>query len=125
MITPSVGDLKPVDQATADRFAEELNLSPLIARILTLRGFTDNDAARCYLSSSLRSDLPSPFEMADMDAAVRRIVDAVRNQEQIGIWGDYDVDGTTGASVLVSFLREIGARADLSCAAPYRRGLRS
>ena len=102
--------LKPVDQATADRFAEELNLSPLIARILTLRGFTDNDATRCYLSSSLRSDLPSPFEMADMDAAVRRIIDAVRNQEQIGIWGDYDVDGTTGASVLVSFLREIGAQ---------------
>ena len=102
--------LKPVDEATAKRFAEELKLSPLIARILTLRGFTDNDATRCYLSSSLRSDLPSPFEMADMDAAVRRIVDAVRNQEQIGIWGDYDVDGTTGASVLVSFLREIGAQ---------------
>lgn len=102
--------LKPVDEATVKRFAEDLKLSSLIARILTLRGFTDNDATRCYLSSSLRSDLPSPFEMADMEAAVRRIVDAVRNEEQIGIWGDYDVDGTTGASVLVSFLREIGAQ---------------
>src|SRR5512147_770780 len=102
--------LKPVDESTAKRFAEELNVSPLIARILTLRGFTDSDATRCYLSSSLRSDLPSPFEMADMDAAVCRIVDAVRKNEQIGIWGDYDVDGTTGASVLVSFLREIGAQ---------------
>jgi len=102
--------LRPVDEATANRFAAELKLSPLIARILTLRGFIDNDATRCYLSSSLRSDLPSPFEMTDMDAAVRRIVDAVRNKEQIGIWGDYDVDGTTGASVLVSFLREIGAQ---------------
>ncbi|HEX6769127.1 MAG TPA: single-stranded-DNA-specific exonuclease RecJ [Candidatus Binatia bacterium] len=102
--------LKPVDESTVKRFAEDLKLSPLIARILTLRGFTDNDATRCYLSSSLRSDLPSPFEMADMDAAVRRIADAVRNKEQIGIWGDYDVDGTTGASVLVSFLREIGAQ---------------
>ena len=87
-----------------------MRLSPLIARILTLRGFTDNDATRCYLSSSLRSDLPSPFEMADMDAAVDRIVAAVTSNEQIGIWGDYDVDGTTGASVLVSFLREIGAK---------------
>lgn len=102
--------LRPVDEATANRFAAELKLSPLIARILTLRGFTDNDATRCYLSSSLRSDLPSPFEMADMEAAVRRIVDAVRNKEQIGIWGDYDVDGTTGAALLVSFLREIGAQ---------------
>jgi len=102
--------LKPIDESTVERLTEELKLSPLIARILTLRGFTDNDATRCYLSSSLRSDLPSPSEMADMDAAVHRIVDAVRNKEQIGIWGDYDVDGTTGASVLVSFLREIGAQ---------------
>ena len=102
--------LKAVDAPTANRLAEELKLSPLIAHILTLRGFNDNDGTRCYLSSSLRSDLPSPFEMADMDTAVRRIVDAVRNQERIGIWGDYDVDGTTGASVLVSFLREIGAQ---------------
>jgi single-stranded-DNA-specific exonuclease len=102
--------LKPVDHSAANRFAEDLKLSPLIARILASRGFTDNDATRCYLSSSLRADLPSPFVMADMDGAVRRIVDAVRNREQIGIWGDYDVDGTTGASVLVSFLREIGAQ---------------
>jgi single-stranded-DNA-specific exonuclease len=48
--------------------------------------------------------------MADMEAAVRRIVAAIKNRQQIGIWGDYDVDGTTGASVLVSFLREIGAQ---------------
>ena len=102
--------LKPTDDATIKRFADELKLSPLIARILTLRGFTDNDATRCYLSSSLRSDLPSPFAMAGMEAAVDRIVAAVTNDEQIGIWGDYDVDGTTGASVLVSFLREIGAK---------------
>ena len=65
--------------------------------------------ARRYLSSSLRADLPSPFEMADMEPAVRRVIDAIKNKEQIAIWGDYDVDGTTGAAVLVSFLREIGA----------------
>ena len=47
--------------------------------------------------------------MADMEPAVRRVIDAVKNKEQIAIWGDYDVDGTTGAAVLVSFLREIGA----------------
>ncbi|HSQ13074.1 MAG TPA: hypothetical protein VLM90_08650, partial [Candidatus Deferrimicrobium sp.] len=81
--------LKPSDEATVQRFADELKLSPLIARILSLRGFIDNDATRCYLSSSLRSDLPSPFEMAGMEAAVDRIVAAVTNNEQIGIWGDY------------------------------------
>jgi single-stranded-DNA-specific exonuclease len=63
-----------------------------------LRGFADTDSARCYLSSSLRDDLPSPFVMADMERAVERIFAALKNKQQIGIWGDYDVDGTTGAS---------------------------
>jgi single-stranded-DNA-specific exonuclease len=48
--------------------------------------------------------------MADMERAVERIVRAIIHNEGIAIWGDYDVDGTTGASVLVLFLREVGAR---------------
>jgi single-stranded-DNA-specific exonuclease len=102
--------LKEADPQSVARQSEQLNISPLLARILVLRGFADTSSARRYLSSSLRTDLPSPFEMADMEPAVQRLIEALRNKEQIGIWGDYDVDGTTGASVLVSFLREIGAQ---------------
>ncbi|MBI1996059.1 MAG: single-stranded-DNA-specific exonuclease RecJ [Deltaproteobacteria bacterium] len=101
--------LKQADEGIVARQSEQLKISPLLARLLVLRGLADADSARRYLSSSLRSDLPSPFEMAGMEAAVQRIVRAVKNKELIGIWGDYDVDGTTGAAVLVSFLREIGA----------------
>ena len=101
--------IKEVDLQSVARQSEQLKISPLLARILILRGCAEADSARRYLSSSLRADLPSPFEMADMGPAVRRIIDAVKNKEQIAIWGDYDVDGTTGAAVLVSFLREIGA----------------
>jgi single-stranded-DNA-specific exonuclease len=101
--------LKEVDLHTVARQSEQLKISPLLARILFLRGCAEDDTARRYLSSSLRADLPSPFEMADMERAVRRVIDAIKNKEQIAIWGDYDVDGTTGAAVLVSFLREIGA----------------
>lgn len=100
--------IKEADPQTVAHQSQQLNISPLLARILVQRGFTDAPSARRYLSSSLRSDLPSPFEMADMEAAVRRIVEAIQRKEQIGVWGDYDVDGTTGASVLVSFLREVG-----------------
>ena len=101
--------LKPFDEACAARQAEQLGISSLVARILCLRGYAEVDSARRYLSSSLREDLPSPFQMIDMEPAVRRLIQAIRNHEQIGIWGDYDVDGTTGASVLVTFLRELGA----------------
>lgn len=101
--------LKQCDEATVARHVEQLRISPLVARILVLRGYADAASARRYLSSSLRDDLPSPFEMTDMEPAVRRVIQAITSREQIGIWGDYDVDGTTGASVLVSFLREIGA----------------
>lgn len=102
--------LKEVDLQIIARRSEQLNISPLLARMLFLRGCEEDAAARRYLSSSLRADLPSPFEMADMEPAVRRIIDAIKNKEQIAIWGDYDVDGTTGAAVLVSFLREVGAQ---------------
>jgi len=101
--------LKEVDPQIVARQSEQLKIPPLLARILCLRGCVEDDTARRYLSSSLRADLPSPFEMADMESAVRRIVDAISLKEQIAIWGDYDVDGTTGASVLVTFLRAIGA----------------
>jgi single-stranded-DNA-specific exonuclease len=102
--------LKQPDQGFVSRCCSELKLSALLARIIALRDLTEIDNARCYLSSSLRADLPSPFLMADMDVAVDRIVRAIQRAELISIWGDYDVDGTTGASVLVSFLREIGVK---------------
>ncbi|MBM4264751.1 MAG: single-stranded-DNA-specific exonuclease RecJ [Deltaproteobacteria bacterium] len=101
--------VKQADEAAVARHAAELKISPLLARLLIQRNLTDTSTARCFLSSSLRADLPSPFEMADMKPAVARIVGALEKKEQIAIWGDYDVDGTTGASVLVSFLRELGA----------------
>jgi single-stranded-DNA-specific exonuclease len=102
--------LKQPDQGFISRCCGELKLSALLARIIALRDLTEINTARCYLSSSLRSDLPSPFLMADMDVAVDRIVRAIQRAESISIWSDYDVDGTTGASVLVSFLREIGVQ---------------
>jgi len=100
---------KQADESIVARQAKELKVSPLLARLLVLRGLADADAAKSYLSSSLRADLPSPFAMTDMEPAVERIVRAVRNQELIAVWGDYDVDGTTGSAVLVSFLRAVGA----------------
>src|SRR3712207_5715606 len=101
--------LKEVDPQRVAVHSKDLAISPLLARLLILRSCSESAAARRYLSSSLRTDLPSPFTMADMEPAVERIVAAIKAGEQIAVWGDYDVDGTTGSALLVCFLREIGA----------------
>lgn len=103
--------LRQVDERVVALLSERLKILPLVARILALRGLKDPDGAKRFLSASLRSDLPAPFLMAGMEKAVERLVRALEKKELICVWGDYDVDGTTGAAVLVSFLREIGGEA--------------
>src|SRR5436190_17065895 len=101
--------LRQADEAVVARLAESLPVQPLIARLLAHRGVVDPELARRFLSSSLRSDLPSPFLMTGMDKAAERLARAVAAGELICVWGDYDVDGTTGTATVICFLREIGA----------------
>ncbi|MFQ5903844.1 MAG: single-stranded-DNA-specific exonuclease RecJ, partial [Candidatus Binatia bacterium] len=96
------------DEGLVSLLSEGLKVPPLLARILVHRGLKEVDAAKRFLSSSLRSDLPSPFLMAGMEQAAGRLVHSLESRERVCIWGDYDVDGTTGAAALVSFLKEIG-----------------
>jgi len=100
--------LKEADEGLVALLSERLKVSPLVARILVHRGFRDPEEGRRFLSSSLSTDLPSPFLMAGMEEAAERLARALRDRELLCIWGDYDVDGTTGAAVLVSFLKEVG-----------------
>ncbi len=100
--------LREADQGLVSLLSDRLKIPPLVARILVHRGLKDPEGARRYLSSSLRSDLPSPFLMAGMEQAAGRLVRALERKELICVWGDYDVDGTTGTAALVSFLREVG-----------------
>jgi len=100
--------LREVDESVVSLLSDRLKIPPLVARILVHRGLKDPEGARRYLSSSLHSDLPSPFLMAGMEQAAGRLVRALERKELICVWGDYDVDGTTGTAALVSFLREVG-----------------
>ncbi|MCO5143983.1 MAG: single-stranded-DNA-specific exonuclease RecJ [Oligoflexia bacterium] len=59
-----------------------------------------------YLQSSLK-DLPDPFLLPDMDQASERLCQAIVEQEKIGIYGDYDVDGTVGSALFYRFLRAL------------------
>ena len=100
--------LRDADEGIVSHLSKTLAIPPLIARILALRGVSEIESAKRFLSSSLRSDLPSPFLMAGMKEAVERLCRALEGKEPICVWGDYDVDGTTGSSALISFLKEVG-----------------
>ncbi|HEY8560647.1 MAG TPA: single-stranded-DNA-specific exonuclease RecJ [Pyrinomonadaceae bacterium] len=90
------------------RLARDLNVSPLLAALLISRGFETAEKAHKFLNPSY-SDLHEPLLLKDMQKSVERIQRAVAAGEKILIWGDYDVDGTTGTVVLRKALEILGA----------------
>ena len=89
--------------------ANSLKVSPLVAALLITRGYATEEKAFKFLNPKY-SDLHEPHLLKDMKKAVERILKAVENQEKILIWGDYDVDGTTGTVVLRKALELLGAK---------------
>ncbi len=100
--------IDPEKAASVKRLTDELNISPVLSEILVHRGIQTKDQARLFFRPTL-DDLHDPFLMDGMATAVDRILKAVRTSESIMVYGDYDVDGTNGVSLLVTFLRSIGA----------------
>ncbi|MEI6214388.1 MAG: single-stranded-DNA-specific exonuclease RecJ [Desulfuromonadales bacterium] len=95
------------DTACAVTTASRFNLTLPVARLLTGRGLTSESDIKEFLNPSLTGML-DPLLLKGVDAAVSRLVIALRNEEPVCIYGDYDVDGITGTSLLVSFLRRVG-----------------
>lgn len=81
-----------------------LNVNEIIATLLLQRGIETYEQAKQFFRPTL-DDLHDPFLMKDMDKAVTRIEKAIENQENILIFGDYDVDGTTAVSLVSSYLK--------------------
>src|SRR6266852_3182768 len=102
--------VRPSDQAQASTLAEALGVSTIVAALLVARGHQDFDSAQAFLKPSL-DQLHDPFLMRGMTDAVPRLLRAIDDQEPILIYGDYDVDGTTGTAVLLRALRMLGATA--------------
>ena len=91
------------EQHKIDHLSDALQVSPLISRILLQRGIETYDEAREFFRPSLE-DLHDPFLMEDMDVAVARIQKALDAKENILVYGDYDVDGTTAVSLVSTYL---------------------
>ena len=96
------------DEARAQALVRELGIASITARLLCIRGISDFDEARRFLSPSL-DHLLDPFALADMTVAVDRILAAIARNERIAVHGDYDVDGVTSTVIVRRALELLGA----------------
>lgn len=99
--------LREADARVVEALAAS-GLDPVLARILAARGIEAGAASR-YLAPSLREEMPDPLVMKDMDRAAERLAKAVMEGETIGVFGDYDVDGTTASAILKLYFDAVGA----------------
>jgi single-stranded-DNA-specific exonuclease len=102
--------IHPPDERAAE-FAKSLKISPVLAQVLINRGITDSQNAAAFLRPKL-TQLIEPERMPGIEPAVKRIKHAIKNKEKITVYGDYDVDGITGVSILWQALTLIGADVD-------------
>ncbi len=99
----------PEDRAALiKKLSDELTVSPVLAGVLVSRGIDTFEKARAFFRPSVE-DLHDPKLMEGMSVAIGRIVRALSDKEKIVVYGDYDVDGTNGASLLWDFLNKAGA----------------
>lgn len=97
--------LKPIPPSEKVKsLAEALQIDPVLASLLVQRGIETFDQAKQFFRPSF-NDLHDPFLMQDMDKAVARIEKAIQNHENILVYGDYDVDGTTSVALMASYLK--------------------
>ncbi|MCH8569258.1 MAG: single-stranded-DNA-specific exonuclease RecJ [Balneolales bacterium] len=108
---------QPEDTTAVSVLQRELGVSPVIAHLLSLRGIKTFDQAKNFFRPQ-SSSVFDPFLMKDMDLAADRLAAAVRTQEKVLVYGDYDVDGTTATSLMYLFLKQFGV--DVSYFIPHR-----
>ncbi|MBW2937327.1 single-stranded-DNA-specific exonuclease RecJ [Aureisphaera sp. CAU 1614] len=92
------------EKEKVDHLAQSLGVEPFVATLLVQRGIETFEEAKKFFRPSLE-DLHDPYLMKDMDKAVDRVEKAIENQENVLIYGDYDVDGTTSVALLSSYLK--------------------
>ena len=98
------------DAEGAASLARVLGVSPILAALLIRRGYTDERSARLFLSPT-HDQLHEPYRMLGMKEAVARLQRSIATGERVLVYGDYDVDGTTGTAVLLRALKLLGANA--------------
>ena len=84
-------------------FSQKNQISPFLAKLLLIRQVNDENI-NDFLNPDINTNIPNPFLLKDMSKSVDRVIKAILNNENVGIIADYDVDGSTSATILYKFL---------------------
>lgn len=101
--------LRACDDRAALALTQRLGLPDIVGRVLSSRN-VGLDEAEDFLNPTLKRLLPDPGHLKGMEAACKRLAEAVMQGESIAVYGDYDVDGATSAALLMRYLSALGAR---------------
>ncbi|HEV8079677.1 MAG TPA: single-stranded-DNA-specific exonuclease RecJ [Chitinophagaceae bacterium] len=107
------------DEQKVEALQQALAISKVLCKILVQRGIDTFEKAKNYFRPLL-THLHDPFLMKDMDKAVERILTAIKNNEKILVFGDYDVDGTTSVASMYKFLQKISSPHTIEFYIPHR-----
>lgn len=105
-------EVNEADDILISKISDEFNVSRLVANIIINKGLKDSHEIEVFLHPR-RSDFHDPFLMPDMEIATNRIIKAIKDNEKVAIYGDYDVDGITSSTVLKRFLKDRGLETDV------------
>jgi len=121
MIAEKRWQIREHDYERAKRFGAEIGEAPLVAALLIARGHGVGESAERFLNPKMEH-LHDPYLLTDMDRAVTRILRAIDDGEKILVWGDYDVDGTTGTVVLRKAIGILGGESEYHIPHRFREG---
>ena len=117
-LTGRTWQLRPANDRIAAGLSQRLGIPDIVGRILAGRG-VDLEHADEFLNPTLKSIMPDPSCLCDMDSAAERLAGAIAAGEQVAVFGDYDVDGATSSALLKRYFRAVGS--DLTIYIPDRK----
>ena len=109
------------DLRAAQRMSQEFGYPAALAQAIASRG-VGPDAVQSFLQPRLKTAMPDPSHLIDLDKAVERVITAMRDNERIGVFGDFDVDGATSSAIVRRYLRWLGVDSELYIPDRYKEG---
>ena len=103
---------KRYDEDQVNFLKENFDLTEIVSKLLAIRNIKIEEV-KLFLNPKIKNFLPNPFILKDMEKAADRTVKAIKNNEKIGIFGDYDVDGATSTAILGNYFNQIDRKIEI------------